>query len=84
MDIFHLKLVPDFGINICQTQIRIAALACILFTAQCTLVFVTAVNELEFCKTLKFQLSQDRDITMDIDNEVRTNELCTTSTYSSE
>jgi len=24
------------------------------------------MNQLEFCKTLKFQLSQDRDITMDI------------------
>ena len=34
-------------------------LAYILFTAQCTLVFVTAVNEFEFCKTLKSKLSQE-------------------------
>jgi len=29
-------------------------------------VFATAVNELEFCKTLKSKLSQDRDTTLDI------------------
>ena len=33
---------------------------------QCTLVFITAVNDLEFCKTFKSKLGQDRDTTVDI------------------
>ena len=55
-----------FRVKIFRTWIWISARASILFTAQCTLVFVTAVNALEFCKTLKTKLSQDRDTTMDI------------------
>jgi len=29
------------------------------------MIFVTAVNKLEFCKTLKSKLSQDKDTMMD-------------------
>jgi len=45
------------------------------------LVSFTAVNDLEFRKTLKSKLTQDRDTTMDI---LTTNELCTRSDYSSD
>lgn len=58
MDIFPRIPVPDLGVNIFQTliQIQISALSIsCMHLIYCTvhIGFVTAVNELEFCKKLK-------------------------------
>jgi len=45
VDIFNRLLVPNFGVNFCRVRIQISTLACISF--------VTAVNKLEFYKTLR-------------------------------
>ena len=50
MDIFHRVPAPDSWGQYLQTEIQVLALACILFTAQHTLDFITAVNEFEFSK----------------------------------
>jgi len=59
---------PDTNINTCMDVIF------------CILAVVTAANELEFCKILKSELSQDRRCN---DGHLTINELCTRSDHSS-